>query len=166
MSSIFKLSNGSGAKFIIKEIISLAVCLYVIFHLGEWKESVYYWELGKPGYDTNNPFNYEGLFVFFIVVPTLWFTFRNYFVWNLLGMSGFSKNSKVNNSIENIKYYRNVKMNRMPNEDAADLYRKTSWIDNVENSQNESVKNTKHYINAKLGRMSNEDGLKWLKGEE
>jgi len=77
-----------------------------------------------------------------------------------------SSGSGKNNNIEKAKKYRDSKFSTMSNEEMANDYRKTAWIDSLDSNSTKNASKAKKYINSKLSTMDNETSYKWLKGEK
>jgi len=66
-------------------------------------------------------------------------------------------------NVDKIKNYRDAKFSSMTNDEAADTYKKTAWVDGLDNNSGNNTVKTREYINAKLSTMDNDSALKWLK---
>lgn len=90
--------------------------------------------------------------------------------WNLgsvFRISSYGSKSDPNrSSIENIKRYRDSKFSNMSNDQKAEEYKKTSWLDGLSSNDSHQASKAKDYINSKLSSMDNEAGYKWLKNEK
>jgi hypothetical protein len=66
-------------------------------------------------------------------------------------------------NIDKIKKYRDSKMTTMTNEQAAEEYKKTAWLDGLTSDSGKNTQSVKRYVNSSLAAKSNEQGYQWLK---
>lgn len=76
-----------------------------------------------------------------------------------------SSDSNKNGNIENIKKYRDAKFSTMTNEEKANDYKQTAWIDGLDSNNTKNASKAKEYINSKLSTMDNETAYKWIKNK-
>jgi hypothetical protein len=62
-----------------------------------------------------------------------------------------------------MKGYRNGILGTMGNQEGAEEYAKTAWVDGLTNSNDRNLKDVRGYINGNLGAMGNQEGYEWLK---
>lgn len=81
-----------------------------------------------------------------------------------LGISTGSSSSSELSEIDRVLEYRNAKLGTLNNEGAADLMRRTSYLDNAVrmSSGNSEVRRSVTYMNAKLSNMNNEQALRYI----
>jgi hypothetical protein len=103
------------------------------------------------------PFCLYGLFYIFSWITTLIIFF--------IGYKEIPSNKGKYSEINKFKDWRDNKANYTDYEGAADLMRKSSVLNNLD-EKNPQAEKTLDYINNKLKFMSYQDGLKWLSGDK
>jgi len=85
-------------------------------------------------------------------------------VRGIFGSGSGSSSSGSLREIERVLTYRDAKLGTLNNEGAADLMRRTAYLDNAVNMSrgNSEVRRSVTYMNAKLGNMNNEQALKYI----
>lgn len=83
-------------------------------------------------------------------------------IWNWSSATAHAFGSNSSDNVDKIKNYRNAKFSSMTNDEAADTYKKTAWVDSLGSTGKNTAK-TRNYINAKLTTMDNDSALKWMK---
>jgi hypothetical protein len=106
-----------------------------------------------------------GLAMMYLFLKYL-YTFAAYFALakGAIGLGSGSSSSSGLGEIERVLNYRDAKLGTLNNEGAADLMRRTAFLDNAVNlSRNSSeVRRSVTYMNAKLSNMNNEQALKYI----
>ncbi len=172
----------------LKGIIYLALSLAIMWHEygtpltgNEWTPKIEAWASTDPVLEqvVNVFIGFSYIVVLVYFLKGLNFTFISGHVtkeeynqtpfglmrWNLgaifrVGSYG-SKSNTSENSVENMKRYRDSKFSNMSNDEMANDFRKTAWLDGLN-----SGSKARDYVNSKLSAMDNESGYKWLKGDK
>lgn len=94
------------------------------------------------------------------------YTFLAYFALAkvAIGLGSSSSSSSGLGEIERVLTYREAKLGTLNNENAADLMRRTAYLDNAVNMSrgNSEVRRSVTYMNAKLSNMNNEQAIKYI----